>query len=237
MNYLNKKFILSIFNLANLDNRINLDFSLGSNRSSLNPKFSPRNLYKKLRNSGKKLAFAPLIIAIIVVLLISYNAVKNLSKNGNTQTLGSSDQRIEIQKPKSEQKINRLFSFPLKGSDGKEVSKLKFDLQNVELRDQIIIKGQKATAVQGRTFLILNIKITNDYTKAVQINARDYIRLTVNSSSEKLAPDIHNDPVEIQAISTKYTRLGFPINDDDKNLILQIGEISGKKESINLNLN
>ena len=80
------------------------------------------------------------------------------------------------------------------------------------------------------------MKITNNYDKSVQIPTRDYIRLMVNGSDEKLAPDIHNDPVEIQAISTKYTRVGFPINETDKDLILQVGEIAGKKQTVKLNL-
>lgn len=109
-------------------------------------------------------------------------------------------------------------------------------LTSAELQDEIVIKGQKANAVKGKEFLIINLKLTNNYSKTIQINTRDYIRLSVNKSDEKLAADIHNDPVEVQAISTKYTRLGFPIDETDKNLTLYVGEINGKKESITLNL-
>ncbi len=195
-----------------------------------------RSFNRKIKKFIKNSAFIPFAIILLLVILIGYYSIKTLTNTQPSSTLGIDDQRIEIQKPKSQQQLNRQFLFPLKGTDGKEVSKLKFSLQNSELRDEIIIKGQKATAVQGRTFLILNLKITNDYNKAIQINARDYLRLQVNNSSEKLAPDIHNDPVEIQAISTKYTRLGFPINDIDKNLLLQVGEITSGKEYIKLDL-
>lgn len=69
------------------------------------------------------------------------------------------------------------------------------------------------------------------------MNTRDYVRLIIDGNQEeKLAPDIHNDPVEIQAISTKQTRLGFAIDDNDKSLALQVGEIDGEKEVIELNL-
>jgi hypothetical protein len=107
---------------------------------------------------------------------------------------------------------------------------------DAELRDEIIVKGKQATAIKGRTFLIVNLKITNDFDKTITINTRDYVRLTVNKNSEKLAPDIHNDPVEIQADSTKYTRVGFPIDDTDKDLTLTVGEINGPKQTIKLNL-
>jgi uncharacterized protein (UPF0333 family) len=173
-----------------------------------------------------------LIIAIIVVVVIFL--VGKASSNSSSNALSLTDQRINVQKPKAQQAINKEFLFPLKDASGKEVSKLKFYIENAQLNNEIIVKGQRATAIQGRTFLIFNIKITNNYDKAVSINSRDYFRLMVNNNGEKLAPDIHNDPVEIQPISTKYSRLGFPINDTDKNLILQVGEVAGPKTDIKL---
>jgi hypothetical protein len=186
----------------------------------------------------RKLVLPGLILmffAIIAILIIG-NTVNNTSLYSSTNVLGNTDQRIEITKPKAEQAINRMFLFSLKDASGIEVSKIKFFIENVQLQDQIVIKGQKATAVQNRTFLILNLKITNDYNKSVTISSRDYIRLMTNNNKEWLAPDIHNDPVDIQAISTKYTRLGFPLSDSDRNLLLQVGEIAGKKETISLTL-
>ena len=71
----------------------------------------------------------------------------------------------------------------------------------------------------------------------IKINTKDFIRLSVNNNqNEWLAPDLHNDPVEVQAISTKNTRLGFPVNESDKNLVLQVGEIEGYKQQISLSL-
>lgn len=205
-----------------------------TNNTSVNESLSTSN------NRPKKFfKNSPLIhisILAVVIVLIAVFSIKNLTKPQSvlTSTLGTQDQRINIEKPKAVQSINKQYLFPLKDTSDQEVSKLKYEIQNAELRDEIVIKGQKATEVNGKTFLVLNLKITNDYNKAVDINTRDYIRLMVNNSSEKLAPEIHNDPVEIQAISTKYTRLGFQISDTDKNLTLQIGEITGKKELLKL---
>lgn len=109
-------------------------------------------------------------------------------------------------------------------------------LKNIELRDVIIYRGQVAPAVAGRVFVIVNLEITNDSPYAVKMNVKDYFRLIVDDKQQKFAPDIHNDPVTIQAISTKATRVGFPIDDTFKNLKLQVGEISGKKEIVNLRL-
>ena len=81
--------------------------------------------------------------------------------------------------------------------------------------------------------MIINLKIINDLNSCVQINTKDYVRLSLNGDKNVwLAPDIHNDPVEVQAISTKLTRVGFAISTSDKNIILRIGEINGAKTDI-----
>lgn len=194
---------------------------------------------KRFKKFLKKSPYLPFVVVFIVVIVIAVLVFKGISKTvpaNSVLNANSSNQKAEIDPAKATQTLNREFAFPLRDESGKEVSKLKYEIQTVELRDQIIIKGEKATAVAGRTFLILNLKITNNYPKSIQLNVRDYVRLSVNGSDEKLAPDIHNDPVEVQAISTKYTRLGFPINDTDKNLVLQVGEVSGTKQMIRLEL-
>lgn len=178
--------------------------------------------------------YLPITVVVLVLLVILGFSLRNVfsSKSVASNTSG----KVSIEKAIKTQEINKTFSFSLKDQSGKEVSKVKYLLRSAEIRDEILVKGQKAYAVEGRVFLILNLKITNSYEKPVQINARDYIRMTINSGSEKVAPEIHSDPVEVQAISTKETRLGFAINKSDKNLVLQIGEVKGDKQTVRLNL-
>ena len=77
------------------------------------------------------------------------------------------------------------------------------------------------------------MKLVNDLDTGLSINTRDYVRISTDGGKEWFAPDIHNDPVEAQAISTKNTRLGIAIDDKSKEDIkLQIGEIGGKKTVI-----
>lgn len=190
---------------------------------------------RKIRRFLKKSFLLPLLVLLAFLFLAGYLVFNALSNK--PATVISNDGKIEIQKPKAQQTLNKLFLFPLKDDKGKEVSKLKYLIETVELRDEIIVKGQRNIAVKGRTFMIVNLKITNDFNQTVKLNTRDYVRLLANGKNEKLAPEIHNDPVEIQPISTKYTRLGFVINETDKNLSLQVGEINGTKENIKLNLN
>ncbi len=205
--------------------------SYSNTRSSFNRK----KMRRFFRNSTL-LPFVIVGVVIIVILFLAWSNMSDRSTGGSSVTAASNDKRVDIKKPKAVQTLNRTFEFPLKDQAGKEVSKLKYEVQNVELRDEIVVKGEKASAIKGRTFLIINLKITNSYDKNIQINVKDYIRLIVNNSVDKLAPEIHNDPVDVQAISTKLTRVGFPVNDDDANLTLQIGEITGEKQLIKLNL-
>ncbi|SRR5258708_7400938 len=137
---------------------------------------------------------------------------------------------------KATENLNKDFMFSVKNDKGEEITKLTYTLQSADLQNDIIIKGQRASAVKGKTFLIIDIKITNPSKQTLQINSRDYIRLSVNNSKDILAPEIHNDPVQVQAISTKYTRLGFAIDDKPQKLVLHVGEISGTKSSISLKL-
>lgn len=193
-----------------------------------------KNLFSK-----KKLPRLIVPLVVIVLLVVVINSFFN-STSGSSETVAgtSTGERYEVKEALATTEINKDFQFPIKDANGKEISKFTYTILNAELKDEIVVKGKRATAVKGRLFLILNIKITNNLDQGVQINSRDYIRLTVNGNgSEKIAPDIHNDPVDAQAISTKTTRLGFAINESDSNFVLQVGEIKGEKESVNLSFN
>ncbi len=194
-------------------------------------------IYRNL-DFRRKLTFfhnKKLIIAgvLIIVAIFAIFILKNtLLANRGDKT--PDDSRISFPEAKARQDINRNFSFPLKNQKGEEVSKIEYSILDVSLQDQIVSKGKSYTTIKGRTILILNLKITNQHDKSIEINSRDYIRLSVNGNTELLAADIHNDPVLIQATSTKYTRLGFPIYDTDKNLKVLVGEIGGNKEEVTI---
>lgn len=184
------------------------------------------------------LASLILVVVIAELFIQSTRQAPGQFKNNSIQAAvnAQGDGRIEILPARKTLSINREFFFPLFDSNGKEVGKIKYFIENAELRDEIIVKGQKATAIRGRTFLIINFKLINDSNKAVQINSRDFSRLVANGNEgDRLAADIHNDPVDVQPASTKQARIGFPINDDDKNIKLQVGEISKEKTTIDLN--
>ncbi|MDP3941150.1 MAG: hypothetical protein Q8Q49_02470 [bacterium] len=195
--------------------------------------FSARSSMQRFKKNfnRKYLYLLPVFITGIIIVV----GIGSFLGKQDGAVKGVQDQRVAINKPLAVEELNKTYTYIVDKSAPKEI-KIKFTIQSCELRDQIVVKGQPAVAVKGRVFFVCNLKLVNDSTTPVAMQTRDYMRLIVDGSPDKLAPDIHNDPVQIQAISSKYSRLGFAIDDSFKKLVLQVGEISGKKEQIELHL-
>ncbi len=217
-------------NTQNLNN-FSRKFTVAKNRTS-----SLLSNTQSLRNGNltRNLKKNHVMVGVVAVLLVLAFVAGRFMAPGSS--FGSSDQRASAPTPIATQELNSEFKFPLKDDQGKTVAQISYLVESANLQDAFIYQGKLAKAVKGRTFLIFDLKITNPYTKTIEINAKDYVRVKMNGKEEQLAPEIHNDPIQIQANSTKYTRIGLPINDTDKDLILQIGELTGKKETIKLTL-
>jgi len=198
-------------------------------------KFQLNTAIRSLKRYLRKSFIIPGLVLAVFLIIIGFIIVSAFGSA--PQIIAGEDEKVQLAKPLASQTINKELQFPLKDSKNKEVSKIRYIIESAEVRDELIVKGKKARAVEGRTFLVLKLKIINTYKQAIQVNARDYIRLTVNkNNSDKFAADIHSDPVEVQPDSTKQSRLAFPINEDDKDLVLFIGELAGKKEEFKLSL-
>ena len=131
----------------------------------------------------------------------------------------------------AKKEINQKLSVGLKN---KEKTKITYLIESAELVEQITVRGEKVKALPEKVFLIFNLKIVNDGKQGIQINSRNFIRLSSATKEEWLAPEIHNDPVEVQAIATKYTRIGFSVNRSEKQFNVRLGEIDGDKINFDL---
>ncbi len=189
----------------------------------------------RFRTGGRRILRKALPIALLVLIVAGAGIwARNIVQSASAKK--PANDQVNLAAAQATTKINRSFDFPIRDSKGNVAATVSYVLDTAELRDQIIVKGQKATAIQGRTFLILSLHVVNNTSKEITMNTRDYVRLAVNGDeSQWYAADIHNDPITIQPISTKDTRIGFPVNTTDKNFILQIGEIDGEKQRIPLN--
>lgn len=133
------------------------------------------------------------------------------------------------------QVINRTFQFPVNNPDGSVGGIVNYHLKDYEFTNQVVVnKLYKALVTGDNEILALNIEITNDNDYAVQMMSGDYIRLTKNSEDKLVAPDIENDPVEVRPHSTKQVSIGFAVNTSDSNIMLQVGELDGDKEVVNI---
>lgn len=215
-----------------------LFFSTNNQQTNNSSSAFSHNARRPSFNFKKQRKTVGMALAAIVVLAIVVLAFQRIAA-GRAATGSASILPVQtnVQDAKATLELNREFSFPLRDQDGKEVSQIQVTLLNAQLRDEIIVRGRRAKTLANRDFLTINIKITNDFNRTIQLSMRDYLRLSVNGTDEKFAPEIHNDPVEVQAISTKITRVGFPVNESDKDIILQVGEVNGEKETIRLEFN
>lgn len=175
-----------------------------------------------------------LVVAVIVALFIWRSGSLPLFGVVNPTV---NNQKVEIAPAKKTATLNREFTFPLKDAEGKEVAKVKYFIEKAELRDEVVTQGKRANAVRGRTFLVFNLEISNEHNQPIKINARDYIRVIIDSDDKKpKAPDtLHSDPVEVLAIASKQTRVGLAIDENFKGLKINVGEINGEKITIDLN--
>ena len=128
--------------------------------------------------------------------------------------------------------IEKEFSFKVYDKDKALSDPISYTITNAQLTKQIIIKGQRATAVKDRTFLIFNLKLVNKFNQSLFLNTRNYVRVQQAGSQDRLAPEIHNDTVEVQPLSTKLTRIGLPVDESAKEFTLYVGELEGDKQEI-----
>jgi len=179
---------------------------------------------------------------LILVAVLAVAAVFAASRIGSTQSSAQVSGRLSVTHPRDTFEVGREFSFPVRDSEDNIVGHLKLKIEEAELRDELIINGEVARSVKGRTFLIINLKVTNDLDRALRsVPLLSYLRLSVNGAEgERAAPGIHSLGEErvlrVDPISTKETRVGFPVNETDRDFVLFVGEVNGEKERLELDL-
>lgn len=225
MNYVSTDTVISTNKLASLRQKFSLLFS-GLADSSFTFQRTTASRFKGMFSKKKIGTF--LFLTIIAVSL--FTALRLVLNRGNIQ----SSQVLPMSTDVQSVPVEREFSLQVYDKDKKLSDQIRYVITNAQLTKQIIIKGQKATAVKGRIFLILNLKLVNEFNNSLFLNTRNYVRVQPFGAQDKLAPEIHNDTVEVQPLSTKLTRIGLPVNEENKEFTVFVGEIDGQKEEINI---
>lgn len=177
-----------------------------------------------------------LVIAVIIIFLLYGEKSSSPEITSQTPAFNSPTRTLvntPIPTPASKViTLDKKYLFPIRDGVGTKVGDISFVLKDIERTKEVMVSGQKAVAVGDRELVIFNLELTNYLDIAAVVNARNYFRLKVNGQDKLLAPEFHSDPIDLQPKSSKDIRMGFSIAQSDKDIILQVGELTGPKDNI-----
>lgn len=197
----------------------------------LRNKISINNKKKQIVKWGVILVVLLGVIFIISAVRSYFNGRNSADANSNSTETQSGDNQNIL----AEIDLDGTYSFVGRDKAGNDAGDLVFRIPKIELTKEVLVQGRPANAKGGKAFLVLNIEIDNADVEKRYIAPVDVIRL-LEENGKKFAPDIHSNVVEIQPISTKITRVGFVVPEDKRDFHLQIGELDGDKQSLDITL-
>jgi hypothetical protein len=167
----------------------------------------------------RTLIIGGLIVLAVIIGIVSFFVIKNASSE-------SAD--------KPSVNINQVYTITAKTIDKKLTDgKLKLRVTNATYADSILVTGQVATPVKGKTFLIINMEIENPYKVSLYAFPVDLFRF-VRSDGALFAPSVHQGTVEIRAQSTKKSNIAFVVLPTDKKFTIEVGEIGQAKKTLEI---
>lgn len=183
---------------------------------------------------------------VVTALVVGGVYFLNNSKGSTASNSSSSGQVAGVQtdtkKSGNNPKVtlNKSYSTIALDVTGKP-SKNKIDMviKNAEKSQDILIKGQPATAKNGSSFLVMQVDLQNSTNERLIISPLNLLRLIVDG--QKRAAEIYTEEVPqirgsvvVEPDSTKVTRVGFVLTPDivNKPLKLQIGDVNATDKSV-----
>lgn len=201
----------------------------------IDEKINPSRMYTPSRHSSphaKGRIKNTLVMVVFIALTVSLVGIAwNVASK---QLSGKSTSVISAPKVAGTKSIdiNQTFRFEAVNRQKKALEQpIEYTITSVEKSKEIVLKLKRARAIEGKIFLVVNLKLRNDNDDSAIMQTREFIRLLPDG----LAPELHNDPIDVQPISAKETRLGFAVRENARDLKLQIGTITGEKTTIDLN--
>lgn len=172
-----------------------------------------------------------IIAGLIILVVLGYKIIVNKSSSKAVEPKAIETQGNQIVT------LNREFEFSIPAiNDGgqfiaKKEGKIKFKLNEAELKKDIKVKGESRQASEGQIYLILRIELQNDTPDRLAIISSKYVRL-IGLENKKFSPDFHNAMVAVDPLSVRRDIVAFIVNKDSKNFTFQVGELEGEKQSI-----
>lgn len=169
-----------------------------------------------------------LVIILVLVLFPGVNPNSAVKKVAGSQTDFTAEKQVAI---------GSRFEVPIRKEDGTETpDKLIINLTTADLSKRILIQGKPATSRDTKTFILINFEVENSTSNQLTVRPVDFIRLTDNEN-RTFAPDVHNNDVAVEPISIKKTRVGFVVDENQKEFKFLVGEINGEKKEVVVKLN
>lgn len=177
-----------------------------------------------------------LVIAALIVAALLSGAFFILKEKISTQSVPPLISGQTNFSPQNQITVNRKIEIPIRSSSGTVTGeKLAINLSTIDKSNKILIQGKPATARAGKTFIIINLEIDNSTKNQLTVRPVDFIRLQ-DSQGRSFASDVHNESVKAEAVSTKRTRVGFVVDENQKDFKFLIGEITGEKQTVEISI-
>jgi len=134
--------------------------------------------------------------------------------------------------PTAENQLDKNFDFKVKISPEEEIN-LKMVLLGVKKVKTVATNSQPLQANPGEEFFILTLEYENNHSQALRVDSQNFFRLI--RGEKKHAADFYNGQIELPAISVKKDEIGFVVAEGEKSFKLQVGQVEGEKEEIEIN--
>lgn len=182
-----------------------------------NKAISTNRRFLSLPFSLKKIKI-PALIIVFIAILIAIGVWAQSGIGGNPQA-----------------NINQDFSVQARTKDKLRVrdTDLLVTLTNTTINNTLLIQGKRASTREGKTFLIINMEVENQFKVPLYIFPIDLLRL-VREDGKRIAPSVHQGTVEVRPVSTKKSNVGFVIDPNEKDFKIEVGEVSRDKQVIEI---
>lgn len=180
----------------------------------------------------RKPKFILLISVVFVITVVS--GWYFLSRDQETSAPQTGSVKGSSQATLDEIQVERTLTFP--GLDPQNTQQpkgtIEMSIPRARKLSQVQVKGEPIDAPENKVFLALDLELSNSGQEALGFFSRDYFRLLKNG--KPYAPQFYNRGVGIAPVSVKNDRIAFLVEKDEKIFQIQVGELNGEKEILEL---
>ena len=163
-----------------------------------------------------------IIIGLVVLAIIAAgfflfsSRSSNTNENKPTVTIGKSYEVIARTEDKQ-----------------RTTGRFEMTITSAQFADSILVQGKRARPVKGKTFLVVNMEITNPHKVGLYAFPVDLFRF-VRDDGQKFAASVHQGIVLIRAEATKKSNVAFVVFPTENKFKIEVGDVNTKKETLEI---